>query len=49
MHQLFITQVLSPNVSYKVIKRLNHKEGGKCTGACLITEGDLRSSNTISS
>jgi hypothetical protein len=25
MHRLFITQLLSPNVSYKVIKHLKHK------------------------
>jgi hypothetical protein len=26
MHQLFSTQLLSPNASYKVIKILKHKE-----------------------
>jgi hypothetical protein len=35
MHQLFSTQLLSPNASNKVIKILKHQEGGKCTGACL--------------
>jgi hypothetical protein len=35
MHQLFSTQLLSPNASYKVIKILKQHEGGKCTGACL--------------
>jgi hypothetical protein len=28
MHQLFITQFLSPNASYKVIKILNQQEKG---------------------
>ena len=32
MHQLFITQLLSPNVSYKVIKHLNNKEGANAPG-----------------
>jgi hypothetical protein len=35
MHQLFSTQLLSPNTSYKVIKILKQQGGGKCTGACL--------------
>jgi hypothetical protein len=32
MHQLFITQLLSPNASYKVIKHLNNKEGANASG-----------------
>jgi hypothetical protein len=35
MHQLFSTQLLSPNASYKVIKILKQQGGDKCTGACL--------------
>jgi hypothetical protein len=35
MHQLFSTQLLSPNASNKVIKILKQQGGGKCTGACL--------------
>jgi hypothetical protein len=35
MHQLFSTQLLSPNASYKVIKILKQQGGGKCTGAYL--------------
>jgi hypothetical protein len=35
MHQLFSTQLLSPNALNKVIKILKHQGGGKCTGACL--------------
>jgi hypothetical protein len=35
MHQLFSTQLISPNASNKVIKILKQHEGGKCTGACL--------------
>jgi hypothetical protein len=35
MHQLFNTQLLSPNASNKVIKILKQQGGGKCTGACL--------------
>jgi hypothetical protein len=35
MHQLFSTQLLSGNASYKVIKNLKQQGGGKCTGACL--------------
>jgi hypothetical protein len=35
MHQLFSTQLLSPNASYKVIKILKDQGGGKCTGAFL--------------
>ncbi len=35
MHQLFITQLLSPNASYNVIKHLKHKEGANAPGlAC---------------
>jgi hypothetical protein len=36
MHQLFSTQLLSPNASNKVIKILKQQGGGKCTGACLV-------------
>jgi hypothetical protein len=36
MHQLFITQLLSPNASNKVIKDFKQQGGGKCTGACLV-------------
>jgi hypothetical protein len=32
MHQLFITQLLSPNASYKVIKILKHKERENASG-----------------
>jgi hypothetical protein len=35
MHQRFITKLLSPNASNKVIKILKHQGGGECTGACL--------------
>jgi hypothetical protein len=35
MHQLFSTQLLSPNASNKVIKILKQQGGVKCTGACL--------------
>jgi hypothetical protein len=35
MHQLFSTQLLSPNASFKVIKLFKTEGGGKCTGACL--------------
>jgi hypothetical protein len=35
MQQLFITQLLSPNASFQVIKSLNSKKG-KYTGACLV-------------
>jgi hypothetical protein len=35
MHQLFSTQLLLPNASYKVIKILKQQGGDKCTGACL--------------
>jgi hypothetical protein len=35
MHQLFSTQLLSPNASNKVIKILKQQGGSKCTGACL--------------
>jgi hypothetical protein len=35
MHQLFSTQLLSSNASYKVIKILKQQGGGECTGACL--------------
>jgi hypothetical protein len=38
MHQLFSTQLLSPNASSQVIKSLNNKERGKCTGACLVLQ-----------
>jgi hypothetical protein len=32
MHQLFITQLLSPNASHKVKKHLKHKEGANAPG-----------------
>jgi hypothetical protein len=32
MHQLFSTQLLSPNASNKVIKILKHKEGDNAPG-----------------
>jgi hypothetical protein len=32
MHQLFITQLLSPNASDKVKKHLKHKEGANAPG-----------------
>jgi hypothetical protein len=35
MHQLFNTQLLSPNVSNKVIRILKQQGGGKYTGACM--------------
>jgi hypothetical protein len=35
MHQLFSTQLLSPNASNKAIKILKQQGGGKCTGTCL--------------
>jgi hypothetical protein len=35
MHQRFSTQLLSPNLSNKVINILKQQGGGKCTGACL--------------
>jgi hypothetical protein len=35
MHQLFSTQLLSPNASNKVIKILKQQGGDKCTEACL--------------
>jgi hypothetical protein len=36
MQQLFITQLLSPNASFQVIKSLKQQGMGKCTGACLV-------------
>jgi hypothetical protein len=36
MHQLFITQLLSPNASFKVIKHLKHKEGANAPGLALV-------------
>jgi hypothetical protein len=47
MHQLFITQLLSPNASYKVINHLNNKEGTNAPGlACdnttLVLLDDVR-------
>jgi hypothetical protein len=36
MHQLFSTQLLSPNASNKVIKFLKQQGKGQCTGACLV-------------
>jgi hypothetical protein len=35
MHQLFTTQLLSSNASYKVIKIYKQQGFGKCIGACL--------------
>jgi hypothetical protein len=35
MHQLFSTQLLSPNASNKVIKILKQQGDDKRTGACL--------------
>jgi hypothetical protein len=35
MQQLFSTQLLSPNASYKVIKILKHKERDKAPGLAL--------------
>jgi hypothetical protein len=42
MYQWFSTQLLSPNVAYKVIKILKQQGGGECTGACLIVGEDLK-------
>jgi hypothetical protein len=39
MHQLFSTQLLSPNASYKVIKILKHKERDNASGLAWITLG----------
>jgi hypothetical protein len=38
MHQLFITQLLSPNASYKVIKHLKHMEWANAPGFTLLQE-----------
>jgi hypothetical protein len=38
MHQLFITQLLSPNASYQVIKHLKRKEGANAPGLALLQE-----------
>jgi hypothetical protein len=38
MHQLFITQLLSPNASFKVIKHLKHKEGANAPGLAFVAE-----------
>jgi hypothetical protein len=38
MHQLFITQFLSPNASYKVIKILNQQEKGIMHWGCLLLQ-----------
>ena len=48
MHQLFITQLLSPNASFKVINHLKHKEGANAPGACLCCREEvLDTSNTM--
>jgi hypothetical protein len=39
MHQLFSTQLLSPNASYKVINILKHKEWDNVPGLAWITLG----------
>jgi hypothetical protein len=39
MHQLFGTQLLSPNASNKVIKILKHKEVANAPGLAWITLG----------
>jgi hypothetical protein len=39
MHQLFSTQHVSPNASYKVIKILKHKERDNASGLAWITLG----------
>jgi hypothetical protein len=36
MHQLFSTQLLSPNASYKVIKILKHKERDNVPGLAWV-------------
>jgi hypothetical protein len=38
MHQLFITQLLSPNASFKVIKHLKHKEGANAPRLAFVAE-----------
>jgi hypothetical protein len=38
MHQLFITQLLSPSATFKVIKHLKHKEGANAPGLALSQE-----------
>jgi hypothetical protein len=38
MHQLFITQLLSPNTSYKVIKHLKYKEVANVLRLVLLQE-----------
>jgi hypothetical protein len=38
MHQLFITQLLSPNASYQVIKHLKHMGGENAPGLALLQE-----------
>jgi hypothetical protein len=38
MHQLFITQLLSPNAPVKVIKHLKHNEGANALGLALLQE-----------
>jgi hypothetical protein len=39
MHQLFSTQLLSPNASYKVINILKHKERDNAPGLALCRRG----------
>ena len=38
MHQLFITQLLSPNASYQVIKHLKREERANAPGLALLQE-----------
>jgi hypothetical protein len=38
MHQLFITQLLSPNASYNVINHLKHKEEANAPGLAFVAE-----------
>jgi hypothetical protein len=38
MHQLFITQLLSHNSSFKVIKHLKHKEWTNASGLAFVAE-----------
>jgi hypothetical protein len=37
-HQLFITQLLSPNASYNVIKHLKYKERANASGLAFVAE-----------
>jgi hypothetical protein len=38
MHQLFITQLISHNASFKVIKHLKHKKETNIPGLALLQE-----------